>query len=405
MRHWWRDTLFKRLFVLMWAALFVSHFAAYAIVSLVTSWANGSDPDFRGGPRPLPTMPSLPSGPGLPRFQNGPPQARDGERPPYDRPRGDRPGFDPRRGARPPPLPTSLIVLDYAVRLFLIGIAAWFGARWLSRPMGGLVAASRELTRTMGSAGDLPSIDEHRGTVEVREAARVFNEMARQLNAQFRSRGLMMAALSHDLRTPLTRMRVRLEALEHEPAAQRCFADIHEMNLLLSNVLQLFRDADADEPLQATDIYALVHSVTDDLIEQGQSAVAVLDVQTIVAPVRPLALKRVVTNLVQNAIRYGERAEVRVLAKDGSVEIIVDDYGRGIPEHELETVFLPFYRRDSSRSRDTGGTGLGLYIARDLVQRQGGTLTLVNRTQGGLRARVQLPQLPQVPQVPQGASA
>jgi len=237
----------------------------------------------------------------------------------------------------------------------------------------------------------LPKLDEQRGTVEVREAAHVFNAMARRLDEQFRGRALMVAAISHDLRTPLTRVRMRLESLEGEPAAQRCIADIREMNGLIDTVLEVFREASASEPVRSTDVLAMAVSLGDDLVEQGHAVT--VDGHAAIVEAQPGALRRALSNLLNNAVRYGERAQVQVSSGGEGVHVDIDDAGPGIPHDQLEAVFQPFYRLDSSRSRETGGTGLGLYIARDLLQRQRGTLTLANRREGGLRASIFLPRL------------
>jgi signal transduction histidine kinase len=379
-RRWLSDTLFKRLFVLMWVALVGSHLVAYAVVT--KRFLPGPDAGPPISLSNLPTFPSLPPTPGLP-----------------DSPRADGPPGPP-GGAPPGPvgaghsrghpgLPLNMLVLDYGVRLLIIGLAAWWGARWLSAPMRRLARASRSLGASLGRDAEPPRLDEHRGTVEVRNAAQVFNEMAGQLNDQFKARGLLVAAISHDLRTPLTRMRMRLETMgDDNAAAQRCIADVREMSELIDSVLAVFRDAGSTEPMQSTDVLALVQSLTDDLIEQGQP-VSLVGVSA-VARAQPAALGRVLANLLSNAVRYGERAHVVVDAHDGKVGIVIEDEGPGIPEGQLEAVFQPFYRVESSRSRHTGGTGLGLYIARDLIGRQGGTLTLTNRAAGGLRAEIVL---------------
>jgi signal transduction histidine kinase len=391
-KRWSADTLFKRLFVLMWVALVGSHVAAYLVAT------RQLEP---GGPAgALPTFPSLPPTPGLPKHPRAgnPPRDRP---PPPDSPFGEphKPPREARSGNdRPPPpapreggngLPAGALLLDYGVRLLLIGLAAWWGARWLSSPMRRLVGASRALGAALGKSAPLPQLDDRHGTVEVRETARVFNEMANQLHDAFKGRGLLMAAISHDLRTPLTRMRMRLESLNHEAAAQRCIGDIAEMNQLIDSVTEVFRSASQSEAPQPTHIGALVQSLADDLVEQGQPVA--FSGEAVTAMAQPAALRRVVSNLIANAVRYGERAEVRVAAHGGQVSITIDDAGPGIPPHQLEAVFQPFYRVESSRSRHTGGTGLGLFIARDLTQRQGGTLTLSNRPEGGLRAELLLP--------------
>jgi signal transduction histidine kinase len=392
MRRWFRDTLFLRLFVLMWVALVVSHIAAFGVVT--SGWlpfARGDEPveggiDERGRRSRVPVFPSLPPTPGL--HLGPPPWAGDVDRPPPpggdpDRPRSRRAG----RG-----LPTPLLVVDYLIRLVVIAAAAWLGARWLALPVRRLVDASATLGVSLGADAPLPLLDERVGTFEVREAARVFNRMARELDATFRARGLLMAALSHDLRTPLTRMRVRLETDSQSPVAARCIVDIREMNELIETALDVFRNASDDEPLRPVDVTALARSMADDMAEAGQ--VVTLHGEPAIVLARPVALRRVLANLFDNAIRYGASADVGVDSDGERVRVRIDDRGPGIASDLLEQVFQPFFRVEASRNRASGGSGLGLYIARDLLRRQGGDVTLANRPGGGLRAEMVLPRAP-----------
>ena len=211
-----------------------------------------------------------------------------------------------------PTLPTPLLVLDYLVRLVVIAAAAAVGARWLVVPVRRLIGASQTLTTTLGSAAPPPVLDERSGTVEVREAARVFNQMASELDAQFKARGLLIASLSHDLKTPLTRMRMRLESEPEDSAARRSIGDIEEMRRLLDESLDVFREAASDEPMQAVDVRAVLESIADDLGEQG-SVVEVAGVSAIVRA-RSIDLRRVFDNLIGNAVRYGTLARVDVEA-------------------------------------------------------------------------------------------
>jgi protein-histidine pros-kinase len=365
MKSWWRDTLGKRLFVLMWVALVLSHLAAF---QLVTGHFTRPGPQGAG---PIPTLPSLPPTPGMP-----PPPEPGPEAPPGGRPPG------------PPELEPRQLALDYGARLLLIGLAAWLGARWLSAPMRRLAVAAAELGRAIGRGRPLPRLDDRRGTFEVRETARVFNRMADELDHQFRSRELLMAALSHDLRTPLTHMRLRLEAMGERPDAARCVADIRLMDELIDTALDAFRSGGLAPELHATDLMALVQSIADDHAEQGANILVVGS--PVVALADPLALRRVLMNLIGNALRYGQRAEVRVEAAADRAGIVIDDFGPGIPSERLEDVLRPFVRVEGSRSRATGGAGLGLYIAKDLLERMDGTLVLSNRRGGGLRVEVTL---------------
>lgn len=399
---WFTDTLAKRLFLLMWAALVGSHLLAYAAVRLVHLDQRDQREDRRMAPGSLPTFPSLPPTPGVPdartpggdrpapapmRDEPGPPDEGDDLRP-------DMGGTGP-LPRRSPGLPTEVLLLDYGVRLLVIALAAWWGSRWLAVPVKKLVQASDALAASIRSGPDAggapPQLDEQRGTREVREAARVFNSMALQLRRQFSQRALMVSAISHDLRTPLTRLRMRLETMDLPPEPrQRSVTDIREINALVDTVLEVFRgDSGATEAPQASDVAAFLQSMCDDLAEQGQAVT--FEGESLVREIQPQALRRVLGNLIGNALRYGGRADVKLVHDErGGMRISIEDSGPGIAPAQLETVFEPFYRVDASRNRHTGGMGLGLYIARDLTQRMGGTLTLSNREAGGLRAEIVL---------------
>ncbi len=368
-----RDTLFARLFLLILLTLVGSHLVAWLVI---TRWAMPAAPPpplasvsgSASAPRPAPPLPvlgSLPPTPGL-----------SGQALP----------------AENAALPLPVLLADYGLRLLLIALAAGWGARWLARPVARMTAAARSLGAGVARGQAPAPLDENQGTVEVRDAAAVFNQMAAQLAQEFRARGLLMASISHDLRTPLTRMRIRLENLLPNPMALRCIEDIHEMDGLIDGAIAVFRaDGAGDEAPQATDILALVQALTDDLVETGQPVQ--LHGDSVVAAVKPAALRRAVSNLIGNALRYSGAAEVSVRANGGAAggaRILIEDRGPGIPEDQLDRVLEPFYRVDPSRSRDTGGAGLGLHIARSLLQGQGATLNLSNRPGGGLRVDITL---------------
>jgi len=403
-KRWWADTLFKRLFLLMWVALVVSHLCAFFSVRYFHGFDRGPGPAGS-----LPVLPSLPPGALTPQ-PPVPPRATDmrvtgpggPDRPPppeFGGPPRDGPGGpggpgDPGRAAGGG-LPTDALWLDYFVRFVVIGIAAWGGARWLSSPMRKLARASAALGRSIKQRQPSPQLDERHGTLEVRQTAKVFNTMAQQLHAQFDAQGLLMAAISHDLRTPLARLRLRLEQMEGGDAqVRRCISEVREMDQLIGSVLGMMRDQHASEARERIDVRSLVQSLADDLAEQGQP-VAVQEADTAAtAPIvlaRPTALKRVVGNLIGNAVRHGGSARISMTVDDAEFRLGVDDDGPGIPPHQLEAVFQPFYRTDASRGSGTAGSGLGLYIARDLVEREGGRITLANRAGGGLRATITLP--------------
>lgn len=331
-----------------------------------------------------------PDGP-LPEDRGGSPTALRQQPDRGPGPGGEAPnsGGHPPIGAGPAPLPTHAVAIDYAIRITIIALCSIFGARWLAQPMKRLVDASTGLGQHLGQGGEAPMLDERHGTIEVRKAASVFNLMARQLSEQFRSRELLVAALSHDLRTPLTRIRIRLEPLPESAVKQKSISDIQEMNTLIDESMEVFRNTSASEPMKKTDVYSICESVVEDAIEQRH--MATISGESTIVQAKPMALRRVLTNLVNNAIRYGGNAIVTVRREPGGVSISVEDDGPGIPESQLANVMQPFFRLETSRSRATGGSGLGLYIARDLALKQGGCLTLENRQTGGLRAALWLP--------------
>jgi signal transduction histidine kinase len=364
------DSLGLRLFLLMWAALALSHLAAWSLVSQTLKGPGAGEP----GPPPM----HADGGRAMP-----PPHGGFGDGPP---PRPEAVGRMPTFPSLPPSLPWSASLIDYGVRLLVIALAAWWGSRWLARPVRRLVSAAQQLTPALAQGRPAPALNEADGTREVRDAAAVFNRMAAELSGQFEERGLMIAAISHDLRTPLTRMRLRLETGEVEAKVrERCIDDLREMNQLVESVIEVFRPAETAEA-QRVDLSALAQSAVDDLAETGAAVSFVGPSAVVVAD--PVALRRVVDNLVGNALRYAGTAQVSVDLSAGVTRLVVEDNGPGIPEAELERVRQPFRRVEGSRNRATGGTGLGLYIAQQLVRRQGGSLVLSNRPEGGLRAEV-----------------
>lgn len=365
------DRLGLRLFLLMWAALALSHLAAWSLVSQTLQGPGSGD---RPGPPPMQADGGPPMPPPHEDFGAGPPPRRE--------PVARMPTFP----SLPPDLPWRSSLIDYGVRLALIALAAWWGSRWLAQPVRRLVTAAQRLTPALAQGRPAPELDEADGTREVRDAAAVFNRMAAELSSQFEERGLMIAAISHDLRTPLTRMRLRLETGEVEQGVrERCVDDIREMNRLVESVIEVFRPAQT-AVLQRVDLSALAQSAVDDLAETGGNVS--FDGPPAVISADPVALRRVVDNLVGNALRYAGNAQVSVDLSAGVTRLVVEDNGPGIPEVELALVRQPFRRVEGSRNRATGGTGLGLYIAQQLVRRQGAVLLLSNRPAGGLRAEV-----------------
>jgi len=268
--------------------------------------------------------------------------------------------------------------------VLLLVIVLYAAARNITRPLSDLAHAADSVGRELR-----PAHLEERGARELRDAARAFNTMQDRLHRYLDSRTRVLAAMSHDLKTPLTRLRLQVETLDNPALQARIGRELDEMESMVREALSLFRGLDDGEPAAPLDVNALLAQIRTEFTDMG--AVVTLSGQALRPLVgKPQALKRCLTNLVANAIKFGARADIEV--EDGDELIIrVRDHGPGIPEEELERVFEPFYRLESSRNRDSGGTGLGLSIARDIAQAHGGSLTLANLPGGGLEATLRLP--------------
>ena len=221
------------------------------------------------------------------------------------------------------------------------------------------------------------------------QAARAFNDMQDRLRRYVQDRTSMMGAVAHDLRTPLTRLRFHIESAP--PAArEKMAADIAEMDAMVAATLAFVRDATQAGPHTKMELSSLIEVVAEDFAELGRD-VRVTESDQVVIEGDSLALKRLFANLVDNAVKFGGLARIRLHVEDGSALVEVEDDGPGLPEAEMDRVFEPFHRAEPSRSRDTGGIGLGLSVARSIARAHGGEVTLSNRPGGGLRALVQLP--------------
>ncbi len=298
-------------------------------------------------------------------------------------PDGDKAVFRtiaPRLGPRLP----RQIFFELSVLALALGAVLYAVARTITRPLGDLARAADAVGR---GATAMPL--KETGAREIRRATRAFNSMQERLRRYLDSRTQVLAAMSHDLRTPLTRLRLRVESIDDDQLRQRLVEDLDEMSNMIRGALGVFRGLNDDEAAVPVDINALALELQRQYVELGGD---ITIVGTARAPyvAKPLALKRCLGNLVQNAIRHGVRATIEI--EDGPQLIVrVLDDGPGIPEDMLEKVFEPFFRLEHSRNRDTGGTGLGLSIARDIAQAHGGSLSLHNRQSGGLEARLVLP--------------
>ncbi|MBX9749224.1 MAG: HAMP domain-containing protein [Roseococcus sp.] len=282
---------------------------------------------------------------------------------------------------------------NFLVAFLAMSVAAalmiWWAMRRLTRPVADLAAAAERLGRGVNA----PPLPEN-GPREVATAAAAFNTMASNIRRFVADRTQMLAAISHDLRTPITRLRLRAEFLDDEDQRRKMLADLAEMEAMIAATLTFARDDAANEPAGAVDLASLARTVLDeaaDACPERAAAIAYEGPEHLVLQLRPVALKRALTNLIGNALKYGDAARLRLEARGQGAVLILDDDGPGIPEGAQEAVFQPFHRVEGSRNRETGGTGLGLTIARSILRAHGGDVTLGNREGGGLRVVARLP--------------
>ena len=273
---------------------------------------------------------------------------------------------------------------DVLIRLAVVVVLALVVTRLMTRSLARVSEAAEELGRDIRRA-PMPET----GPTEVRKVARAFNEMQSRLMRLVDDRTRILAAVSHDLRTPLTRLRLRLEMLESTAARERSIQDVEDMQAMVSEILEFLEDSYQPESLERVDPVAMLRAICADA-PWGEASVSINgSARALLA--RPLALKRCLTNLVENAVRYGGHATITFDDRPERVGISIRDNGPGIPAESLERVFDPFYRVESSRNRDSGGTGLGLTIAHEVAVSHGGNLTLSNLPGGGLEALLTLP--------------
>jgi two-component system osmolarity sensor histidine kinase EnvZ len=267
--------------------------------------------------------------------------------------------------------------------LVLFAVAGIF-MRNQVRPIRRLAAAAD----AFGKGLDAPDF-RGGGATEVRQAATAFQRMRNRIQRQFQQRTEMLAGVSHDLRTPLTRMKLQLAMLEDNASVEELKSDISEMERMLDGYLAFARGEGTETPV-ATKLNDLLEDVASGARRQG-GAVDLHCEGEMEMPLRPNAFKRCIANLVANAIRYGEHAWIRAGRRQDAIEVTIDDDGPGIPDDRREEVFKPFYRLDDSRNVETGGIGLGLTIANEVVHAHGGELSLADSPYGGLRVLLRLP--------------
>jgi signal transduction histidine kinase len=272
-----------------------------------------------------------------------------------------------------------------AVMAALLSLIVIVMVRRITRPMAALAASAERL----GRGEVVPALAES-GPLDIRQTTRAFNRMGGRLQRFVQDRTRMLAAISHDLRTPITTLRLRAEFVEDEETRAKILETLDEMQRMTEATLAFAREEAAAEDTRTVDLAALVDSVCADLADLGQD-VAFAGPERAPYACRPVSLKRAVRNLIENAVAYGERARVTLEPVADSFRIVIEDDGPGIPEAEFERAFAPFVRLEESRSPETGGIGLGMAIARSIVRGHGGDITLANRQVGGLRAVIHLP--------------
>ncbi|WP_254602830.1 HAMP domain-containing sensor histidine kinase [Sphingomonas bacterium] len=260
----------------------------------------------------------------------------------------------------------------------------WIGRR-ISRPLRDLTMAADRFAP--GEEGPLLT---QRGPHDIAHLIAAFNALTLRVTAMLDEKNRMLGAIGHDLRTPLAALRVRIESVEDETDRTRMAETIAEMNGTLDDILSLARIGRPSEAPTEVDLAALVDAVVEDFRDLGCD-VQFADTDRLRTRLRPSLMRRAVRNLIENAVKYGQRADVRIETSSTDIRIVVADEGPGIPPDRLADVFDPFTRLEQSRNRETGGIGLGLALARSIVQDAGGGIVLTNREGGGLDATIILP--------------
>jgi signal transduction histidine kinase len=276
------------------------------------------------------------------------------------------------------------VALWFVLSAVVMAPVAYVFARRLAAPIQLFADAAERLGRDP-RAEPLPV----KGPAEIRVAANAFNEMQERLRRYVEDRTAMVGAIAHDLRTPLTRLRFRIEGLPEDQRAKMA-NDIDQMEEMIAAALTFVRDASRPGERTPLELSSLLESLCDEMAETGAST-EVESGEKVVLEGDPMALRRLFSNLLENAVKFGGRARARVFRDASNAFVEIEDDGPGIPPNDREKVFEPFYRREPSRSRQTGGIGLGLAVVRSIARGHGGDVDLINRIGGGLTARVQLP--------------
>ena len=285
----------------------------------------------------------------------------------------------------PPPSPHSelLAMLPF---LFSIAALAYLVTRMTVRPLKLLAQAAKDLGNDINHPPVVLS-----GAAEIRQASAAFNAMQARIRQHIMQRTQMLAAITHDLQTPLTRLRLRLEKVNDADLQQRLIDDLSAMQQMVKEGLDLARSMDTTETMQALDLDSLLDSVCSDATDGGQQ-VELRGRAAMALMGRPMAIRRCLVNLIDNAVKYGQYANVTVERMVGAARIRIRDGGPGIDQDQMARVFEPFYRIETSRSRESGGTGLGLTIARNIAEQHGASVALANHPDGGLEVTLVVPE-------------
>jgi signal transduction histidine kinase len=279
----------------------------------------------------------------------------------------------------------TLIMQTLLLYVVLVGLLALL-LRRITRP---LAALTRRL-ETFAETRDAEDQIEPSGPEDTRRLIAAHNAMEARIAALLDEKDVMLGAIGHDLKTPLAALRVRIESVPDDAERQRMAATIEDIARTLDDILSLARVGRPTDPLESTDLAALVASVVEEFEDMGEP-VTLGTSERVALPLRATWLRRALRNLIANAVRYGEQAQVSLLREGREAVVRIEDAGPGIPQGDLSRMMEPFTRGEASRNRSTGGAGLGLAIARAIAVQHGGRLVLANRPQGGLRAELRLP--------------
>lgn len=276
------------------------------------------------------------------------------------------------------------LIIQAVVLYLLLLLPLILLGRYISRPLNQLTLQARSFG--IEDRGQL----EETGPPDTKQLIGAFNEMKSRVEAMLDEKDVMLGAIGHDLRTPLAALRVRVENVEDENERNRMVAGIEDMDRTLNDILSLARIGRSHEKVEPNDLAALIETVVGEFEDRGQNVQHDVD-EKILVDVRATLIRRALRNLIDNAVKYGGQAIVSVDIAGDSLKIHVDDNGPGIPAKKLDAMFDPFVRAEQSRNRSTGGSGLGLTLARAIAREHGGDVKLLNRDQGGLRASLTLP--------------